>query len=313
MLLMVIASAVAHVHRRPPARTVVVPSLVTRRLLRPGHVLRASDLRVVPDPVGAAGTGARSAQVTDVVGQVVVREIARGAAVASRDLVPALRYYGVGARVPPGMRALTVVVPPSATFGGELVPGSRVDLIGAFDPERGQGFATLLTTGVVLQVAARDPAAPGAGRIAVAGVPVAQASGSVDVEIAVPRDREREIVLAQAFGRIFVAAHPAPADAPGEAVPGTLRLLPYLGVSRGGTGPLTPAYIGAAPVGGTAARLRVTTAGSETAPTRPQGPAAPMWVVDVIEGDARMGEAVPRASGGRRPAEGVPTRDGGAR
>jgi len=315
VLLMIIASAVAHVHRRPPARTAVVATVVTRRLLEPGHVLRASDLRVVPDVLGAAGAGARLLQVTDAVGQVVVREIARGEAVANRDVVPALRYYGIGARVPPGMRALTLVVPPAAAFGGELFPGSRVDVIGAFNPERGQGFVTPLTTGIVLAVAAaRDRAAPGSGRIAVAGVPVGQASASVDVEIAVPRDREREIVLAQAFGRIFVAVHPAPADAPGEAVSGTLRLLPYLGVSRGGTGGRpVPEYVGAAPPGGAAVRLRAPAAGSDTVPARPQGSNAPMWVVDVIEGDARIGEAVPRAGGERRPAEGVPARDGGAR
>jgi len=313
VLLLVIASAVAHVHRRPLTRTAAVPTFVARRLLRPGHVLRASDLRAVPQSFGTAESGARPAQVTDLVRHVVVREIARGEAVTGRDVVPALRYYGIGARVPPGMRALTLVVPPAATFGGELVPGSRVDLIGAFDPERGEGFVTPLTTGIVLRVAAaRDHAAPGPERLAVA-VPVGQGSASVDVEIAVPRDREREIVLAQAFGRIFVAAHPAPADAPGEAVPGTLRLFPYLGASRGGTsGPPVPTFVGTAPARGAAVRHRGPAAASATAPPRPQGVSAPVWVVDVIEGDVRIGEPVPRAGDGGRPAGGVPAWDGGA-
>jgi len=298
VLLIAIASAIGHVHRRVGARAAAVPILVARRLLRPGQVVGAGDLRLVARPSGPAGASVLRYVPEDVAGQVVVRAIAPGEAITRHDLVPVLQYYGVAARVPAGMRALDLVVPSPATFDGELVPGSRVDLLGAFEPERGQGFVTVLAPGTVLHVAAsRDTVASGSGRVAVAGLSVAEGSSSAELEVAVPRDHERELVLAEAFGRVFVAVHPTARVASGEAPFGVLGLLPYLGATgRTGAAPVPSALVARlAPARPAAGRPRGSVAGPQAAGLHPPARPGSVWIVDVIEGGERTEEAVPRA------------------
>ena len=145
-------SAISHARRGGAVHSATVPVLVARRPVRSGRVLGPADLQVLPRP--GADLAAPSPRLADAVGQVALRPLAPGEPVAPGDLTPAVRYYGIAARVPAGMRAVSLVVPSAATFGGELAPRSRVDLIGAFEPARGQGVATLLATGVVLRVAA---------------------------------------------------------------------------------------------------------------------------------------------------------------
>jgi len=131
---------------------------------------------------------------------------------ADRLRVPAAapRFDGVAGVVPPGMRAVNLIVPAAATFGGRLAPWSHVDVLAAFDMGQERAVRRVLASGLVLHVTPQfAPAAAGApspppsadGRFAAA--PVAE------VALAVPAAREREVVMAQAFGRVFVAVEPA--------------------------------------------------------------------------------------------------------
>jgi Flp pilus assembly protein CpaB len=126
-----------------------------------------------------------------------------------RVRTPAPRFDGVAGVVPPGMRAVNLIVPAAATFGGRLAPWSHVDVLAAFDLGQERAVRRVLASGLVLHVtpqlapaAASAPSPPSAdGRFGAAPV--------VEVALAVPAAREREVVMAQAFGRVFVAVAPA--------------------------------------------------------------------------------------------------------
>jgi len=292
VLLMAVLSAAGHLRRYATRRAATVPVLVARRALHRGQALRAGDVRLVPDAPGAALTGA-GPRPEDVTGRVVTREVAPGEMVTGHDVAPAVQYYGVAARVPAGMRALDLVLPPQAVFGGELAPGTRVDLLGAFAPERGQGFVTLLAAGTVLRVtAARDPVPSGVPRAALGPVGGAGSGSTVELEVAIPREQERELVLAQAFGRIYVAARPVARDAAGTA--GVLRLLPYLGAPEQGPAVPVVARSPIMPVGVPATPPRAGESVSRTPGAMPGPHPSAVWTVDVIEGDHRTAETVPR-------------------
>jgi len=211
--------------------------------------------------------------------------------------MPAVRYYGIAARVPSGMRAVSLIVPSAATFGGELAPRSRVDLLGAFEPARGQGIATLLATGVVLRVSAAS-AAP--SRVALPASPGEGAGAPAEVEIAVPTDRERVIILAEAFGRIFITAHPLGAEPPAAQHGGPVALRSYLGVA-----PETVPAVARASAGPRPGALRSVAMSPVRAPrasaARAPAPPPAAWIVDVIEGDHRFGAIVPGPSGASAP------------
>jgi Flp pilus assembly protein CpaB len=290
VLLMAVLSAAGHLRRHATRRAATVPLLVARRALHRGQVLRARDLRLMPD-APLTGAGPRP---EDVTGRVVTREVAPGEIVTGHDVAPAVQYYGVAARVPSGMRALDLVLPPQAVFGGELAPGTRVDLLGAFAPERGQGFVTLLAAGTVLRITAtRDPAPSAVPRAALGPVGGAGSGSTVELEVAIPREQERELVLAQAFGRIYVAARPVVRDAAGIA--GVLRLLPYLGAPEQWPAVPVVARSPIMPVGVPATPRRAGESASRTPGAAPGPHPSPVWTVDVIEGDHRAAETVPRA------------------
>ncbi len=289
-------SAISHARRGNAARSAATPVLIARRPVRSGRVLAPADLQVV----WRSGAGERAvppARLAGAVGQVALRSFEPGEPVAPEDLVPAVRYYGIAARVPSGMRAVSLVVPSAATFAGELAPRSRVDLIGAFEPARGQGVATLLATGVVLRVTAAS--AP--SRVVLSASTGSGGGAPAQIEIAIPSDREREIVLAEAFGRIFITAHPLGAEPPSAqdggpvALGSYLRLMPEAppAVPRASAGP-RPGAVRAAAVSPPPRALQISGVRAPAAP-----PAA--WTVDVIEGDHRFGAIVPGPNGAAAP------------
>src|SRR5579859_1906426 len=127
-----------------------------------------------------------------------------------RVRTPVPRFDGVAGVVPPGMRAVNLVVPAAATFGGRLAPWSRVDVLAAFDVGQDRAVRKLLASGIVLHVT--PPFAP-AGTGMPSPPPSADgrfgAAPVAEVALAIPAAREREVVMAQAFGRMFVAVEPA--------------------------------------------------------------------------------------------------------
>ena len=118
------------------------------------------------------------------------------------------RIIGVADVVPRDMRAVNLIVPEAATFGERLAPGSRVDVLAAFDMGQDRAVRRVVTSGVVLHVTRQAapvaaPYSPPSGRVGRVG-----AAAVDEVALAVPAAREREIVMAQAFGRVFLAVEP---------------------------------------------------------------------------------------------------------
>ena len=108
------------------------------------------------------------------------------------------------------MRAVNLLVPASATFEGRLTPSSRVDVLAAFDLGQDRSVRRVLASGIVLHVTSQ-PAVPGAALTPMSS-PAAERFGAAPVAelaLAVPAASEREIVMAQAFGRVFVVVEPA--------------------------------------------------------------------------------------------------------
>lgn len=310
-----VLSALLQLLHREPARPALVPAVVTRHALRPGEVLRAADVEIVAREAGSL-RGAGPAEIMpfvraeDAVGHVALRPLRRGEAVTPENAVPVLQYYGVSVRVPAGMRAVNLVVPSAATFGGELAPRTRVDLLGAFAVGRDRAAAVLLSPGIVLRILAdRTPRPGGTARLNGPGVEETSSSAipSVQIEIAIPEDREREVALAQAFGRIFLAVHPAGTGVPHPAPSAVLQLERYLEFppeARSLLAPLPPIQpvLPGLPAGsaGAGARRRGENPSPPAAPhtgaPTSGGPSGPtLWPVEVIGGSERSVEIVPRA------------------
>ncbi|HEV2439487.1 MAG TPA: RcpC/CpaB family pilus assembly protein [bacterium] len=237
--------------------------------------------------------------------------------VAVRGSIPAPRLHDVAAQVPAGMRAVNLIVPVAETFGGRLVPRSRVDVFAAFDVGQDRVVRRVLVSGIVLRItpqlspsgAALPPVSPPAdGRFSTA--PFAE------ILLAVPASREREVVLAQAFGRVFVTVGPAAIDAPSNGrtrgpreraaitppFEGPLSLRSYLGlpptaVPAVAPPALIPVSAGVPPVpgfpGGAAPRAMSAAdvaRGAARASTRRDGRLA----VEVIEGTSKsLAEVAP--------------------
>lgn len=118
------------------------------------------------------------------------------------------RIIGVADIVPRDMRAVNLIVPEAATFGGRLAPGSRVDVLAAFDMGQDRAVRRVVASGFVLHIA-RQAAPAGASFSPLSGGEGRLGAAAVDeVALAVPAAREREIVMAQAFGRVYFAVAP---------------------------------------------------------------------------------------------------------
>ena len=189
-----------------------------------------------------------------------------GPAGGVRGPASAPRFYGVAAQVPAGMRAVNLIVPAATTFGGRLAPGSRVDLVAAFDAGQDRVVRSVLTSSIVLQ--ARSSPAPSG--IAASSAPPSEArlaAGPVaELTLAVPASREREVVMAQAYGRLFLSVEPwAPTAATGTGLAGSetcvassttdlagsLSLRRYLGLPaprEPSPSPALPAFLPAPPL-----------------------------------------------------------------
>ncbi len=289
------ASAISHAHRRGAVRPAEMPTVIVRHALPAGRPIGWSDVALETRQAPGATSIVR---VEDAVGRVPVRPLRAGEAVMPDVAVSPLRYYGVAARVPRGMRAVNLVVPSAETFGGELAPMSRVDLLAAFELGSERAAATLLTTGIVLRVLRGREAVPPAGGRLGAGLTteLGRPGTVVEVAVAVPEAREREVALAQAFGRISIAVHPLAETPPRPDAPGVVDLRRYLGIPPTAPVPVPPPL----PRGWPAAspgRMTPLGAAGRSGRVGDDAGQTPRWAVEVIEGAERSVEQVPRAGG----------------
>jgi Flp pilus assembly protein CpaB len=287
-------------------RYAVIRAVAARRSLLPGEVLHRADLTTTLQP--AATEPSVLTRTEDAEGRVITRAVRPGEPIRRKEAIPALQYYGVALRVPPGMRAVNLAVPASSTFGGELVPGLRIDLLGAFEAGQERAAVTLLTSGIVLRVDDRSHEHP----LAAPPLPLRPggeglATSFLEVIVAVPSTRVREVTLAQAFGRIFFVAHPLASSDADSSTTGTLTLRRYLNLPLGQASPPRAPFSGSgwvlAPPFRAEGRVPhmsdAAPGGARAGGVSPRRRPAPglrtdTWSVEVIEGDAKSVQRVPR-------------------
>lgn len=172
------------------------------------------------------------------------------AAVALRDRA------GLSSRIPPGTRAMTVLVDEVNSVSGMLRPGDRIDLMFSVRPRPEAGLPAgelatpLMSDLLVLATGTRtEPSAAGA-----AGVDPGVRFGAITVEVS-PAQAQR-LILAQRSGRITaLLRHPDDRSPPPRAA---LDLDALLGIARrgrvdvpelivGGRGPIEPGLPGPPP------------------------------------------------------------------
>ncbi len=295
-------TAIAHVRHRGAVRPPEMPAVVIRHALRAGQPIRLVDVALESREESTAGP-APFRRIEDVLGRVAARRLGVHDPVTPENAVPPVRYYGVAARVPRSMRAVNLVVPSAAAFGGELAPLSRVDLLGAFELGQERAAATVLTSGIVLRVATgRD--APGGhdalgrdGQSLPGGRPGSLPGGLVEVVVAVPEAREREVALAQAFGRVFLAVHSLSGEPASPGVSAAINLRTYLNLPPATSTPMAPsqAWPLTLPVGTPSGVAAPGGRGGGRVTVRPDAvPSRPSWIVEVITGTGeRSAEQVP--------------------
>lgn len=132
----VVASDLAAIHRRAGDLGPVVDAVVATRDLPLGTTITTADVRERPVHRGQLprGTleGARHAD-----DRVVAVPVVRGGYVTAANLTP-VRRTGLDGSVPPGMRAMRVVV----TNALPVRPGAAVDVLATFDTGNGSSTST---------------------------------------------------------------------------------------------------------------------------------------------------------------------------
>jgi Flp pilus assembly protein CpaB len=193
----VVASDLAALHRRAAGLGPTVTAVVARRDLPVGTDVRAIDVeerRAYRSQLPAGAVAGRAA----VVGRVVAAPVLRGGFVVTANLAPRHRT-GLDGIVPPGMRAMRVVV----TDAIRPRAGAAVDVLATFDTQSGAASGKDTTTVVVaagVEVLGTDTRAQGGSHGDTLGVTLlvasalapklafAQANGVVTLALVPPED-----------------------------------------------------------------------------------------------------------------------------
>jgi pilus assembly protein CpaB len=124
--------------------------VVSAHELAAGSVLKAEDLTTADWPANLAATGVFG-KVDEVVGRSLVYPIGEKDIIRERDLAAPGSGIGLTAKIPPGMRAVSVRSNEVVGVAGFLYPGSRVDVLATLRPMGGQSSITQPITQTVLQ------------------------------------------------------------------------------------------------------------------------------------------------------------------
>lgn len=108
-----------------------VSCVVATRDIDAGEVLKADDLKVVEWPQSLPLAGAFP-RVNDLLGRATLSPLAKDQPLLGRDVSEAGSGAGLAARIPAGMRAISLRSDEVVGVGGFLNPGSRVDMLVTF-------------------------------------------------------------------------------------------------------------------------------------------------------------------------------------
>src|SRR6476659_5251159 len=161
----VVAGDLAALHRRAADLGPEVGAVVATRDLPVGRVLTSPDLSTRSVHRSQLPSGVVVDRRT-VVGRVVAVPVLDGAYLVRRSVAPR-RRTGLDGVVPPGMRAMRVVVTDALTPR----PGAAVDVLATFDPSRsGADGGTIVVAAGVTVLGTDRRGGTGTGRTGAAGV-----------------------------------------------------------------------------------------------------------------------------------------------
>ena len=125
--------------------------VVATRDIDAGEVLKADDLKITSWPKTLPLTGSFQ-QVTELVGRATLSPLAKDQPLLGRDVSEVGSGAGLAARIPTGMRAISLRSDEVVGVGGFLNPGSRVDMLVTFHSPNSQEAhtATALQNAAVL-------------------------------------------------------------------------------------------------------------------------------------------------------------------
>lgn len=115
------------------------------RTLEAGEVLKADTLRLVDWPISMPIDGAYT-KTSDLVGRAVLYPLAAGQPILDRHLAAPGSGYGLTAKIPDGMRAISMRSDEVVGVAGFLLPGTHVDVL-----ETRAGVNGASSTSTVLQ------------------------------------------------------------------------------------------------------------------------------------------------------------------
>jgi pilus assembly protein CpaB len=214
-------------------------------------------------PPGAIGDAAA------VVGRGLIEGVVENELILEGKMAPKDAGAGLPPAIPPGMRALSVRVNEVIGVAGYVLPGTRVDVVVTISPGSEVTSKIVLTNVLVLAAGTKIE------RDLENNQPI---SVTVVTLLVNPEEAER-LTLATTEGRIQLALR-NPLD---QAAPPTPGIRPT-GLIAGGARPAAPRR--AAP--------RVVQASGVPAPPPAPAPPPPPTTIEIIRGDKRVRETVPR-------------------
>lgn len=202
--------------------------VATVKALDAGQVLTASDMTTVEWPMGTPLEGAHT-NAKDLIGRSLLYPLPAGQPLLDQQLSAPGAGIGLSAKIPDGMRALSLRSDDVVGVAGFLLPGTRVDVLVTLHPGGSQQAVTQMVLQDVQVLTAGQNSTPDASGKAV--------SASV-VTLMVTPDQAQRVVLATAEGTVhFVlrngndhqmvaaAADPQP-QAPRTPRPQAVRVAP---------------------------------------------------------------------------------------
>jgi pilus assembly protein CpaB len=175
-------------HVGPPQKQLMVAANQT---LEAGELLKLESLRLVESPIALSGSFSK---IEEVAGRVVLFPLAKDQPILNSYLAPAGAGVGLTAKIPSGMRAISVRSDEVVGVAGFLLPGTHVDVLLTYHTNKSPDArtATVLQDVVVLAAGQQLRADP-------EGKPTAD--NNVVTLLLKPEDSEK-LVLATSLGAI---------------------------------------------------------------------------------------------------------------
>src|SRR6202453_2860882 len=165
--------------------------VAAKKTLEAGELLKPESLRLVESPIALSGSFSK---IDEVAGRVVLFPLAKDQPVLNSYLAPAGAGVGLTAKIPSGMRAISVRSDEVVGVAGFLLPGTHVDVLLTYHSVTTPEPQTLTALQDVVVLAAGQQIQPQAD-----GKPI---SVNVVTLLLKPEDAEK-LVLATSLGGIY--------------------------------------------------------------------------------------------------------------